>query len=102
VVVRGWTAASGKTLQEALALYPPGTLRHVLVTDVSRDGVLSGANVELTASLVRSRRDLAVQASGGVASLTDLEALRISGAAGAIVGRAFYERQFTLEDALAL
>ncbi len=102
VVVRGWTAGSGPTLQDALALYPPETLRHVLVTDVSRDGVLSGANVELTASLVRSRPDLAVQASGGVASLLDLEALRVAGAAAAIVGRAFYEREFTLEDALAL
>ncbi len=102
VVVRGWTAESGKTLQQAFDLYPPGALRHALVTDVSRDGVLSGANVELIAALARARPDLAVQASGGVAALEDIEALRGAGAAAAIVGRAFYERRLTLEDALAL
>jgi phosphoribosylformimino-5-aminoimidazole carboxamide ribotide isomerase len=69
---------------------------------VSRDGVLAGPNVELMRAIVKSRRDLSVQASGGVSSLADLEALRAIGAAAAIVGRALYEKQFTLEDALAL
>ena len=82
--------------------YPPGALKHVLVTDVARDGGLGGPNVGLIRSLVAQRPDLAVQASGGVASLNDLRALRGAGAAAAIVGRALYERRFLLEDALAL
>lgn len=101
VVVDGWSAKDGKTLIEALELYPPGALKHVLVTDVSRDGVLTGPNAALIGNLVRARPDLQFQASGGVSSLNDLAALRAEGAAGAIVGRALYERRFSLEDALA-
>lgn len=101
VVVHGWTEGGGVTLEEALDLYPEGALRHVLVTDISRDGVLQGPNTALMARVSEARPDLKLQASGGVASLADLAALRAAGAAAAIVGRALYERQFSLEDALA-
>ena len=102
VVVRGWTASAGVGLDAALDGYPPGALKHVLVTDASRDGVLSGPNVALMKSLAGQRPDLAVQASGGVSSLDDLKALRGAGAAAAIIGRALYERRIALEEALAL
>lgn len=101
VMADGWTVGSGRSLFEVLELYPPGTLKHALVTDVTRDGALGGPNAELIALLAHTRPDLAVQASGGVASLADLAALRKAGAAAAIVGRALYERRFTLEAALA-
>lgn len=101
VSVHGWTADGGVSLGEALALYPPGALKHVLVTDVSRDGIMAGPNVALMQQLMRARPDLAFQASGGVSSLTDVEALRRAGAPGVIIGRALYERAFTLEQALA-
>jgi phosphoribosylformimino-5-aminoimidazole carboxamide ribotide isomerase len=101
VVVGGWTTGGGATIEQALALYPPGALKHILVTDVSRDGILAGPNVELMETIIAARPDLDVQASGGVASLDDLATLRRTNAAGAIVGRALYERRFTLEDALA-
>jgi phosphoribosylformimino-5-aminoimidazole carboxamide ribotide isomerase len=101
VAVNGWRDGGGVSLDDALGLYPPGALKHILVTDVSRDGVLAGPNVEMIERLVRARPDLCVQASGGVSSLEDLERLRATGAAGAIVGRALYEKRFTLEDALA-
>jgi phosphoribosylformimino-5-aminoimidazole carboxamide ribotide isomerase len=102
VVMHGWAEGGGVTLNAALDRYPPATLKHVLVTDVSRDGVLTGPNATLMASLVQARPDLAVQASGGVSSLDDLRALQKTGVAGAIVGRALYEKRFTLEGALAL
>lgn len=102
VVVKGWTASGGVDLASALGEYPPGALKHVLVTDVARDGGLGGPNVALIRSLVAQRPDLALQASGGVASLNDLVALRSAGAATAIVGRALYERRVSLEEALAL
>lgn len=102
VVVRGWAAGSGVELAAALARFELGTLKHIMVTDVSRDGVLAGPNVALLRSLVAARPDLKIQASGGVASLEDLRALREAGSAGAIVGRALYEKRFQLEDAFAL
>lgn len=101
VAVDGWTAGGGAALEDALALYPPGSVRHILATDISRDGVLTGANVGLVAQICAARPDLDVQASGGVASLGDFAPLRAAGAAGVIVGRALYERRFTLEQALA-
>jgi phosphoribosylformimino-5-aminoimidazole carboxamide ribotide isomerase len=100
VAVNGWAEASDVTLAEAFDLYPRGMARHVLITDVSRDGALQGPNLELLREAVALRPDLDIQASGGVASLVDLEAIRAAGAAGAIVGRALYERRFTLEEAL--
>jgi phosphoribosylformimino-5-aminoimidazole carboxamide ribotide isomerase len=102
VVVQGWTEGGGVTLNAVLDAYPAGTLKHVLVTDVSRDGVLSGPNAALMSMLTQMRPDLSVQASGGVSSLQDLKALQQTGAAAAIVGRALYENRFSLEDALAL
>lgn len=101
VAVNGWKDDARLTVEDALAFYPPGSLKHALVTDISRDGALAGPNLGLIRDIVRKRPDLALQASGGVSSLSDLKELRDAGAAAAIVGRALYERCFTLEDALA-
>ena len=99
--LKGWTERAGIDLWTALDRYPVGTLRHVLVTDVGRDGALTGPNIDLLAEVKRRRPDLQLQASGGVSSLDDLVALKDIGADGAIVGRALYEGRFTLEQALA-
>lgn len=99
--LKGWTEAAGVDLWTALDRYPPGQARHLLVTDVGRDGALTGPNTELLAEIVRRRPDLQVQASGGVSSLADLAAAKDVGCAGAVVGRALYEGRFTLEQALA-
>ena len=98
VATSGWLESSGKTLWDALALYPDA--RHILVTDIGRDGMMTGPNLELIAGIVARCPALAVQASGGVASLADLEALRAEGAAAAIVGKALWEQKFGLEEAL--
>lgn len=100
--LKGWTEAAGVDLWAALGRYPDGTLTHVLVTDVGRDGALTGPNLDLLAEVKRRRPDLRLQASGGVSSLEDLTALKAIGADGAIVGRALYEGRFTLEQALAI
>jgi phosphoribosylformimino-5-aminoimidazole carboxamide ribotide isomerase len=102
IAVHGWTAGAGVSLSEALEQFPPGRLKHILVTDISRDGALTGPNIALMQTIRRLRPDLELQASGGVSHLDDLAALRDAGANAAIVGRALYERRFTLEDALAL
>ncbi|MBI3438290.1 MAG: 1-(5-phosphoribosyl)-5-[(5-phosphoribosylamino)methylideneamino]imidazole-4-carboxamide isomerase [Proteobacteria bacterium] len=101
VVVKGWTEGSGADLNSTLKSYPPGTLKHVLVTDVSRDGVLAGPNFTIMRTLRDLRPDLMLQASGGISSLSDVAALRSTGVAGAIIGRALYERRFSLGEALA-
>ncbi|HEV7227305.1 1-(5-phosphoribosyl)-5-[(5-phosphoribosylamino)methylideneamino]imidazole-4-carboxamide isomerase [Brevundimonas sp.] len=98
--LKGWTEAAAVTLWQALDRFPEGTARHLLVTDVGRDGALTGPNLELLAEIVQRRPDLDVQASGGVAETSDLTAAREAGCAGAIVGRAIYERRFTVEQAL--
>ena len=73
---------------------------HALYTDVSRDGDLSGVNVDSTARLARET-GLSVIASGGVASLDDVRRCRETGViAGVIIGKALYSDAFRLEDAL--
>ena len=99
--LKGWSQSSGVDLWTALDRYPAGTLTHVLITDVGRDGALTGPNIGLLAEARRRRPDLKIQASGGVSSLDDLTACRDLGCDGAIVGRAIYEGRFTATEAIA-
>lgn len=100
VSLDGWTKDGGFALGDALVAYPAGGLVHVLVTDITRDGALTGPNFDLLNSVRADRPDLKLQASGGVAAISDLIALRRAGVSGVIIGRALYEKRFTLEDAL--
>jgi phosphoribosylformimino-5-aminoimidazole carboxamide ribotide isomerase len=101
LAVAGWQETSNVTLSDLLRFFQPHGLRHVLCTDISRDGKLTGPNSGLYAALVREFPSLQLQASGGVSSLDDLRTLRTTNVAGAIVGRALYENKFTLQEALA-
>ncbi|HEY1604291.1 MAG TPA: 1-(5-phosphoribosyl)-5-[(5-phosphoribosylamino)methylideneamino] imidazole-4-carboxamide isomerase [Allosphingosinicella sp.] len=98
VATRGWTEGSGRSLWEVAALYPAA--RHLLVTDIARDGMLSGPNLGLIARITAILPHLALQASGGVATLADLDRIRDAGAAGAIVGKALWEGRIRLAEAL--
>lgn len=98
--LKGWTEAADVDLWTALDRYPRGSAKHLLVTDVGRDGALTGPNLDLLAEIHQRRPDLWLQASGGVADVSDLTGARSVGASGAIVGRALYEGRFTLEQAL--
>lgn len=95
VAVAGWTEDSGRTLWEVAAAYCG--LKHLIVTDIGRDGMLGGPNFALYEELSRRLPKVAVQASGGVSSLTDLERLPT---AGAIVGKALWEGRIALEEAI--
>lgn len=101
VRVHGWAEGAGVTLDDAISAYDQAQLAHILVTDIARDGVLTGPNISLIAGLRKRFAKLRIQASGGVSSLEDLAALRAARADAVIVGRALYEKRFTLEDALA-
>jgi phosphoribosylformimino-5-aminoimidazole carboxamide ribotide isomerase len=99
VAVRGWTEVFDMTaLQLAERVRAQGA-RTVIYTDVARDGMLTGPDVAGARAL--AERGLDVIASGGVASLDDLRAVRAAGLSGAIIGRALYEGRFTLPQALA-
>lgn len=98
--LKGWTEAASVDLWAALDRYPAGSASHLLVTDVGRDGALTGPNLDLLRSIVERRPDLKVQASGGVSSVADLTAAKAIGCDGAIVGRALYEGRFTVAEAI--
>jgi phosphoribosylformimino-5-aminoimidazole carboxamide ribotide isomerase len=99
--LHGWTETSGRTLDELAGLYGEAGLRHVLCTDIDRDGMLTGPNLELYAHLVSRVPDVAVQASGGVRDAADIAAARAVGCGGAILGKALLEARINLKDALA-
>jgi phosphoribosylformimino-5-aminoimidazole carboxamide ribotide isomerase/imidazole glycerol phosphate synthase glutamine amidotransferase subunit len=100
VRVAGWREGAPRTLAELCALLRGLPCPAVLVTDVERDGMLAGPNVELTRRAARET-GLPALLSGGVRSLADLQAAaQIPEIAGAVVGRALYEGAFTVEEAL--
>lgn len=98
VAVAGWTETSAHSLWEVAGRYPEA--RHLLVTDIGRDGMMAGPNLILIEELSQRLPGVAVQASGGVASVEDLKKLRAAGAAGAVVGKALWERKIDLGEAL--
>ena len=99
VATRGWVETSTLTAVElALRMRDMG-VKDVIYTDVSRDGMMQGPNVDATRRLIE-QTGMDIIGSGGVSCLTDLGNLKAAGCAGAILGRAMYEGAFTLEEAL--
>ena len=77
-----------------------GGLKHLLCTDISRDGALSGPNLNLYSDITGRYPGLQLQASGGVSSLIDIQQLGPTGAAGVITGKALLEKRFSIAEAL--
>jgi phosphoribosylformimino-5-aminoimidazole carboxamide ribotide isomerase len=98
VRTHGWTRTSGLTLWEALGRLPPGSVRHVLCTDIERDGALTGPNLDLYRTAVARFPDLAWQASGGVRDAADLAALARTGVTAAVSGKALLEERINCEE----
>jgi phosphoribosylformimino-5-aminoimidazole carboxamide ribotide isomerase len=103
VAVEGWAETSDMTVADLAKRFEDAGAAALIHTDIERDGMLSGVNVAATADLARATR-LPVIASGGVASLDDLRALKAAdaGIAGVISGRALYDGRLDLGAALAL
>ena len=100
LAARGWTKEGGELFEVLERLDRDGCARYV-VTDVGRDGTMTGPNLDLLRA-VTAATTKPVVASGGVSSLDDLRALAtVPGVEGAIVGKALYAGAFTLEEALA-
>lgn len=98
VATHGWTRTTGTTLSDAVARFAAAGLRHVLCTDVDRDGALTGPNLDLYRDSAARWPDVAFQASGGVRGAADLEALAATGVAAAIAGKALLEGRLTQEE----
>ncbi|NPE61023.1 1-(5-phosphoribosyl)-5-[(5-phosphoribosylamino)methylideneamino]imidazole-4-carboxamide isomerase [Dickeya dadantii] len=101
IAISGWQENSGITLEDTVERYLPFGLKHVLCTDISRDGTLQGSNVELYREISARYPQVAFQASGGIGSLADIAALRGSGVQGVIVGRALLEGKFNVTEAIS-
>jgi phosphoribosyl isomerase A len=100
LAARGWTRDAGDLYETLARLDAEGCARYV-VTDVARDGMMQGPNLELLAD-VTSRTDRPVVASGGVSTIDDLRSIAsVAGVEGAIIGTALYTGSIRLEDALA-
>lgn len=98
--VHGWTETADVTLDELAVRYAQAGMRHLLCTDIARDGMLSGPNLALYAHLSRLLPGVAVQASGGVRDVDDVAAARAAGCAGAVLGKALLEGRMRLQEAL--
>lgn len=96
----GWIEESTITLEQVLDGFIAAGAKHVLCTDISKDGTLQGPNVALYAELTQKYPQIHWQASGGVGSLADIKALKPTGVAGVILGRALLEGKFTVEEAI--
>ncbi|KAB7897072.1 1-(5-phosphoribosyl)-5-[(5-phosphoribosylamino)methylideneamino]imidazole-4-carboxamide isomerase [Rouxiella sp. S1S-2] len=101
VAVSGWQENSDSTLEQVVEQFLPFGLKHVLCTDISRDGTLGGSNVELYREVCQRFPQVAFQASGGIGNLDDIAALRGSGVKGVIVGRALLDGKFNVTEAIS-
>jgi phosphoribosylformimino-5-aminoimidazole carboxamide ribotide isomerase len=98
VATHGWQRQSDLSLWDALAHFTGSQLTHVLCTDVGRDGALTGPNLALYREAVRRHPNIQWQASGGVRDARDLHAIRETGAAAAISGKALLEELIPMQE----
>ena len=102
LAIKGWVETSQLTVAEAAERFRAAGVAAAIVTDIARDGAQAGVDAVRMDEIARLVR-MPVIASGGVASLADIRALRMrfeSGVVGVVVGRALYEGNFSLCDAL--
>ena len=100
IAVKGWLESSNLSLWDFSRRMQDLGVKTLICTDISRDGEMRGANLELYGRLT-NELDMEIIASGGVTTLDEIKKLKKCGAAGAIIGKAYYEGLISLEDAIA-
>ena len=100
LATEGWLEQGGQDIVEFAKRAADLPIAAIVYTDISKDGMLAGPNLERTGQLVRAV-EVPIVAAGGVTTVKDIESLKSAGVAGAIIGRALYEGSITLEAALA-
>lgn len=98
VATHGWQRPVDMTLWQCIDRFVPAGLRHVLCTDISRDGALTGPNLDLYNELMGNYPNILLQASGGVRDVNDLVALQKLGVSAAISGRALLDGKIRAEE----
>lgn len=101
VAVEGWEKVSSLTARDLCLTMKEYGVRHIVYTDISRDGMLSGPNVEATRKLTEET-GLDIIASGGVSCMEDLKCLHEAGIRGAVIGKALYDNRIDLAEAVRL
>ncbi|TZF90056.1 1-(5-phosphoribosyl)-5-[(5-phosphoribosylamino)methylideneamino]imidazole-4-carboxamide isomerase [Cognatilysobacter lacus] len=96
----GWTRDGGVDLFDLVDCYATAGLRHLLCTDIGRDGMLAGPNLSLYGAIALRAPLLQVQASGGARSIDDVTASRAAGCAGIVLGKALLEGRLDVAEAL--
>ena len=102
IATHGWTVVSDRDVVEVAQDLVATGVRHLLYTDIGRDGMLEGPNLPALRRLAAAAPPIEIIASGGIGSLDDLRHLRaldLENLSGVIVGRALYESRFTVEEA---
>ena len=99
VAIQGWEQVSTVTATELCLKMKEYGVKHIIYTDISRDGMLSGPNIPATKKLTLET-GLDIIASGGVSCMEDLQSLYDAGISGAIIGKALYENRVDLEEAV--
>ncbi|MDY1032090.1 1-(5-phosphoribosyl)-5-[(5-phosphoribosylamino)methylideneamino]imidazole-4-carboxamide isomerase [Stenotrophomonas sp. CFBP8980] len=99
--IHGWTENAGVTLDVLAQRYAAAGMRHLLCTDIARDGMLAGPNLDLYRHLAGLLPGVAIQASGGIRDVADVAASRAAGCSGAVLGKALLEQRMDLAEALA-
>jgi phosphoribosylformimino-5-aminoimidazole carboxamide ribotide isomerase len=100
IYINGWKKRTNITLEEIIEYFLPSGLKHVLCTDISKDGTLLGPNVQLYEEISNTFKEIHFQASGGVGTLQDIISLKKTGVKSIIIGRSFLEKKITIEEAL--
>ncbi len=98
VVVSGWQEDSGADLLPFIREYVEKGVQYVICTDVSKDGMLQGASVDLYRRILEENQGVKLIASGGIAGFDDLPELAEAGCEGAIIGKAIYEGRISLKE----
>ncbi len=102
IATHGWQKNSSQRLFDFLKEYIDAGLMYALCTDISLDGTLQGPNIKLYQDILRIYPDLQLQASGGIASLDDILLLNQNKLSACIIGRALYEGQIILDEAIGI
>ena len=100
VAIAGWQQSSTYTIEQLVEHYKAVGLKHVLVTDISCDGTLTGSNVKLYRELHQQYPEINWQASGGIGDIKDVVAVKQSGADSLIIGKALLIDKFTVKEAI--
>jgi len=102
VMTQAWSIEAGQDVHASISFWIQHGFRRFLCTDISRDGMMSGPNLQLYQKLKADFPNLEFQASGGVSSLSDLQELHNANLHSAVVGRSFLSGRVSLEEALSI